>query len=105
MLAYLSNIAMNNLHNRSVVVTTATNNKEGEPLLLRDVQRKLELSPLLPRRPLVLEPVHAPNNLGVSHLQIVFFSISFLVSLGHLEREVTVPVVGDSGTPSVWDVV
>ena len=63
---------MNNLHNRSVVVITATNNKEGEPLLLRDVQRKLELSPLLLLRPLVLEPVHAPDNLGVSHLQIVF---------------------------------
>ena len=68
---------MNNLHNRSVVVTTATNNKEWEPLLLRDVQRKLELCPLLPRRTLVLEPVHAPDNLGVSHLQIVFFYFLF----------------------------
>ena len=71
---------MNNLHNRSVVVTAATNNKEGEPLLLRDVQRKLELCPLLPRRPLVLEPVHAPDNLGVSHLQIVFFYFFFGIS-------------------------
>ena len=96
---------MNNLHNRSVVVTAATNNKEGEPLLLRDVQRKLELCPLFPCRTLVLEPVHAPDNLGVSHLQIVFFLFLFLVSVGYLEREVTVPVVGDSGTPSVRDVV
>ena len=68
---------MNNLHNRSVVVTTATNNKEWEPLLLRDVQRKLELCPLLPRRPLVLEPVHAPDYLGVSHLKVLFLFLSW----------------------------
>ena len=70
---------MNNLHNRSVVVTTATNNKEWEPLLLRDVQRKLKLTPLLPRRPLVLEPVHSPDNLGVSHLKFVFFIVVSVV--------------------------
>ena len=66
---------MNNLHNRSVVVTAATNNKEGEPLLLRDVQRKLELCPLLLLRTLILEPVHAPDNLGVRHLKFVFLSL------------------------------
>ena len=64
---------MNNLHNRSVVVTTATNNKEWEPLLLRDVQRKLELCPLLLLWPLVLEPIHAPDYLGVRHLKFVFY--------------------------------
>ena len=79
MLTYLSNVAMNNLHNRSVVVTTATNNKEGEPLLLRDVQRKLELCPLLLLRTLILEPVHAPDNLGVRHLKFVFFIVVSVV--------------------------
>ena len=68
---------MNNLHNRSVVVTTATNNKEWEPLLLRDVQRKLELCPLLLLRTLVLEPVHAPDYLGVSHLKVLFLFLSW----------------------------
>ena len=70
---------MNNLHNRSVVVTAATNNKEGEPLLLRDVQRKLELCPLLLLRTLILEPVHAPDNLGVRHLKFVFFIVVSVV--------------------------
>ena len=97
---------MNNLHNRSVVVTAATNNKEGEPLLLRDVQRKLELSPLLLLRPLVLEPVHAPDNLGVRHLKFVFLSLYLSLCLFcHLQCEITVAVIGDSGAPSVRGII
>ena len=78
-LTYLSNIAVNNLHNRSVVVIAATNNKEREPLLLRDVQRKLELGPLPPLRTLVLEPIHAPDYLGVSHLKFAVFLLFYLL--------------------------
>ena len=98
---------MNNLHHRSVVVTTATNNKEWEPLLLRDVQRKLELCPLLLLRTLILEPVHAPDNLGVSHLKLFFF-LSFYLLLYlfcHLQCEITVAVIGDSGAPSVRGII
>ena len=80
---------MNNLHNRSVVVIAATNNKEWEPLLLRDVQRKLELCPLLLLRTLVLEPLHAPDHFALCHLQ----------------GKVAVVVISDSRAPGFRSIV
>merc|ERR1719237_117028 len=81
--------ALYNFHDRSVVVLTASHNKEWEPLFLGDVYRKPELRALLLLWSLVLEPLHAPDHLA----------------LCHLHGEVAVVVVSDSRAPSSRSIV